>query len=171
MKSSEMIKTIKYVETNCHGINQMYKSRITYFQTQNLNKTQGVEYDSEFEDFVKELETVMECKVYIPTAKKILNNWYLWAEENLESLKKIEPFVKASEPIEWLILNHFRIEHATFSNDAKEDSIHAVRNKMPQDSDLYKRLKVIADKQYPGKRGFTYEYLVKVVAGFSEAWS
>ncbi|MGO4370048.1 hypothetical protein AB4Z21_04475 [Paenibacillus sp. MCAF20] len=171
MKSSEMIKTIKYVETNCHGINQMYKSRITYFQSQNLNKTQGVEYDSEFDDFVKELETVMECKVYIPTAKKILNNWYLWAEENLDSIRKIEPFVKASEPIEWLILNHFRIEHASFVTDAKEESIQAVRDKMPKDSDLYKRLKDIADNQYPGKRGFTYDYLVKVVAGFSEAWS
>lgn len=171
MKASEMIRTIKYVEKHYHGINQMYKSRITIFQSENLPETQGVEYDSKFDDFVNELEVVMECTVYIPTAKKILNNWYLWANKNLESLKKIEPFVIASEPIDWLILNNFRIDHAAFINDVKEESINAVRDKMPKDSDLYRQLKNVADKKYPSKRGFTHDYLVKVVTGFSEAWS
>jgi hypothetical protein len=35
MKATEMIRTIKFVEEHCHGINQMYKSRITYFQSHN----------------------------------------------------------------------------------------------------------------------------------------
>jgi hypothetical protein len=171
MKASEMISTIKYVEKHCHGINQMYPTRISIFQKENLPVTQGVEYDAEFENWVIELEAVMECKVYVPTARKILNNWYLWARDNLEALGTIKPFAKASDPINWLILNDFRIEHAAFTNDVKEAAINEVIKIMPQDSDLFQNLKSAADKRYPGKRGFTYPYLVKVVAGFSEAWA
>lgn len=95
MKASEMIATIKYVEKECHGITQMYASRINYFQNQNLPETQGVTYDEPFfSDFIKEMETKLK-KVNRPTAKKILNNWYLWAKNNLEVLNKIEPFEKA----------------------------------------------------------------------------
>lgn len=170
MLASEMIKTIKHVEKECHGITKMYKSRIAYFQSQNLPETQGVEYDEAFDDFVYELESVLDVKVYIPTAKKILNNWYLWAKENLETLGKIKPFKEASDPIDWLIVNDFRIVHADFAKDVTEEMINEVKLKMPKDSELYKQLKEVADKSYSGPRGFNYDYLIKVVAGFSEAW-
>lgn len=171
MKSSEMISTIKYVEKHCHGINQMYISRISIFQTENLPETVAVEYDAEFDVLVKELEAVMECKVYKPTAKKILNNWYIWAKNNLNAVRKIKPFVHTSDPIDWLILNRFRIDHASFVRDVEEESINKIRDKMPKDSDLYKQLKTVADNKYPSKRGSTYNYLVKVAAGFSEVWA
>lgn len=170
MFASEMIKTIKYVEKECHGITQVYVSRISYFQKQNLSETQGVIYDDAFDDFVKYIESVMGT-VRIPTAKKILNNWYLWAEDNLEALSKINPFKKSDNAIDWLIKNDFRIDHNCFAKSATEELIKTVKEQMPQDSELFKQLKTVADKVYPGPRGFTYNYLVKSVAGFSEAWN
>lgn len=118
MKSSEMIKTIKYVEKECHGITQMYAKRIASFQSEHLPIMQGVAYDSAFYNFVAEMERVMGCKIYIPTSKKILNNWYLWAKEILEAIRKIKPFKKADNPIDWLIKNNFRIEHKCFAESA-----------------------------------------------------
>lgn len=174
MKASEMIKTIKYVEKECHGITQMYAKRIAGFQSENLPIMQGVEYDSAFYDFVAEMESVMECKIYIPTAKKILNNWYLWAKENLEAIGKIKSFEKADNPVDWLIKNNFRIEHKCFAESATEEFIEKVKKLMPQNSELFAKLKAVADEQYAeknGERGFSYPYLVKVVAGFWEAWN
>ena len=170
MLASEMIATIKRVEKECHGITQMYAKRIAIFQSENLPIMQGVEYDSDFYDFVAEMESVMECKIYIPTAKKILNNWYLWAKKNLEAIRKIKPkpFEKSENPIDWLIKNNFRIEHKYFAESATDEFIEKVKELMPQNSELYAKLKAAADEQYAGKigeRGFSYPYLVKVVAG------
>lgn len=82
MLASEMIATIKNVDGKCFGIKEMFATRIHHFQRQNLSETQGVTYDEPaFSDFVNEMETVVS-RVYIPTAKKILNNWYLWAKNN-----------------------------------------------------------------------------------------
>lgn len=180
MLASEMIATIKRVEKECHGITQMYAKRIAIFQSENLPIMQGVEYDSDFYDFVAEMESVMG-QIYIPTAKKILNNWYLWAKENLEAIRKIKPFEKSDNPIEksdnpinWLIKNNFRIEHKCFAESATEEFIEEVKELMPQNSELYAKLKAAADEQYAGKigeRGFSYPYLVRVVAGFSEIWN
>jgi len=78
MKVSKMIATIQLVEKN-----QWDASRIRYFQKQNLCETQGVIYDTAFGDFIKDLERVIGT-VRIPTAKKILNNWYLWAKNSAE---------------------------------------------------------------------------------------
>lgn len=173
MLASEMIATIKRVEKECHGITQMYAKRIAIFQSENLPIMQGVEYDSDFYDFVAEMESVMG-QIYIPTAKKILNNWYLWAKENLEAIRKIKPFEKSENPIDWLIKNNFRIEHKCFAESATEEFIDKVKELMPQNSELYAKLKEAADEQYAGKigeRGFSYPYLVKVVAGFKENWN
>lgn len=168
MKSSEMIATIKYVEKEYHGNHSMYAERISIFQPQNLSMTQGVEYDSAFDEFVVEMQSAMDSKIYVPTAKKILNNWYLWAKENTEIIRK-----KADNSIDWLIKNNFRIEHKCFAENATKEFIETVKKIMPQDSELYAKLKMVADEHYAeqiGERGFSYPYLVKVVAGFSEAW-
>lgn len=171
MKASEMIATIKYVEENHHRITKMHASRINYFQRQNLPETQGVTYDEpSFSDFIKEMEKEVK-KVNIPTAKKILNNWYVWAKNNLQALSKIEPFAEADNAIDWLIKNNFRVDHKCFAESATEELIAKVKEQMPQNSELYAKLKSTADKQHVGKRGFSYPYLVKVVAGFSEAWN
>ena len=172
MKASEMVSIIKTVEKECIGLDISAK-RISLFQSENLPVTQEVEYDMGFYDFVKEMESVMQCKIYIPTAKKILNNWYLWAKSNLEALSKVEPFVDADNAIDWLMKNNFRIDHKCFAKDATDKLIEKVKEQIPQDSELYAKLKSTADKTYTdeiGKRGFSYPYLVKVVAGFSEAW-
>lgn len=172
MLASDMISTIQFVEKECHGITKMYASRIKYFQRQNLPETQGVTYDEpSFSAFVKEMENEVK-KVNIPTAKKILNNWYLWAKENLEALSKIEPFKKADNATEWLIKNNFRVDHKCFARSATEELIEKVKEQMPQNSEQYAELKSVADKaEKIGERGFSYPYLVKVVAGFSEAWN
>lgn len=170
MLASEMISTIRFVEKECHGITQLHASRISYFQKQNLSETQGVIYDTAFNNFVAEIESIMGT-VRIPTAKKILNNWYLWAKDNLEALSKIKSFKKSDNAIDWLIKNDFRIDHDCFAKSATEELIKTVKEQMPQDSELFKQLKTVADKVYPGPRGFTYDYLVKSVAGFSEAWN
>lgn len=174
MKANEMIETIKYIEKECHGITQMYAKRIAIFQSENLPIMQEVAYDEAFEEFHRELCETTGARVPIITAKKILNNWYLWAKENLEALRKIRPFEKASTPIEWLLKNDFRVDHRSFSKSATAEFIKKVKQQMPQNSQLYAQLKAAADKQYAGeivKRGFSYPYLVKVVAGFYEAWN
>lgn len=70
MKAKEMLKTIKYVEEKCHGITQMSKSRVRYFQRKNLPMMEGVEYDSSFDDFIQELKDVMGSGIAQITAKK-----------------------------------------------------------------------------------------------------
>ncbi|MGO5030160.1 MULTISPECIES: hypothetical protein [Agathobaculum] len=174
MLASEMIATIKHVEKEHYGITQMYAKRIAIFQSENLPMTQGVEYDSAFYDFVAEMESVKKCKIYIPTAKKILNNWYLWAKDNLQALSKIEPFTYDPDPIQLLIKNDFRVDYKCFAESATEESIEKIKGRMPQNSELFAKLKAVADKQYAetiGERGFSYPYLVKVVAGFCEVWN
>lgn len=175
MLASEMISTIKMVEKECHGITQMYSKRISIFQSENLPLMQGVQYDSAFEDFVAEIESVMECKIYIPTAKKILNNWYLWAQNNLDALSKLEPLKSVDNMkdniIDWVIKNDFRIDHKAFAEIAREEFIEKIETQMPKNSELYFKLKSVADKKCIdeiGERGFSYSYLVKAIAGFSE---
>lgn len=172
MLASEMISTITRVERENHGINRLYASRINWFQRQELSETQGVIYDEPFySDFVREMENEIGGKINRPTAKKIVNNWYLWAKDNLDALSKIEPFKKADNAIEWLIINDFRIEHNVFARDATQTQIAKIQQLMPNNSELYQQLKAVADKNQNGPRGFSYPYLVKVVAGFLEAWN
>lgn len=90
MKAKEMIDQIVDVEKNQHGINMMYPSRIAYFQrtTKYDGVTVGCEYDHEFELFVGQMEQAIGGTIYRPTAKKILNNWFLWAYEQRQALRK-----------------------------------------------------------------------------------
>ncbi|MCE7038615.1 hypothetical protein [Bacillus cereus] len=172
MKTKEMLETIKYVERNFHGITKIHKSRVSYFQLQNLPLMKGVEYDSYFNDFIKEIEAVMGGTVREITAKKILNNWYLWAEKNLKSLRSIKKFGYSADPIEFLIKNDFRIDHTKFAKLAKDypQLIEVVKEKMPKGSLLFQKSKNVADTAFPSPRGFSYDYLVKVIAGFSSTW-
>lgn len=90
MKSKIMIELIKDVEQNQHGIQKMYASRIAYFQhTYRDDKTVACEYDEDFNQFVKDMEQTIGGKIYRPTAKKILNNWFLWAYEQRQALKRL----------------------------------------------------------------------------------
>ncbi|MEG1869849.1 MAG: hypothetical protein RR205_03260 [Oscillospiraceae bacterium] len=170
MLASEMIATIKMVEKEHHGITRMYAGRINWFQRQELSETQGVVYDEAFLDFAREMENEIGGKINSPTAKKILNNWYIWAKENLDALSKIEPFKGADNAIDWLIKNNFRIDHVVFAKEASPEQIKQIQDLMPRDCELYQQLKAVADKKYRGERGFSYPYLVKVVAGFSKVW-
>lgn len=66
----------------------MQAARVLYFQKASKfdGTTVGYEYDSNFDGFVNEMEQAIGGTIYRHTAKKILNNWYLWA---LEQRKKI----------------------------------------------------------------------------------
>lgn len=72
MRAKEMIKTIRQVEHDLHGITSMNKSRIKYFQRKNWTIMKGVEYDSSFYAFVREFKQVMGSDVAEITAKKFL---------------------------------------------------------------------------------------------------
>ena len=88
MTSKEMIDLIIDVERNQHGIKQLYPSRITYFQTTKKydDIMYGVTYDAAFEQMISDFEKALGGKIYRPTAKKILNNWYAWAVEQRQAL-------------------------------------------------------------------------------------
>lgn len=168
-----MLETIKQVEKYYYGITQMSKKRVKHFQRKNLAIMVGVEYDSEFYAFMRDLKSVMGSNVAEITAKKILNNFYLSAKDKITGLGNIEQFVDESDPIDFLIENQFRVDHKVFAKLANDNPqiVAEVKNKMPNDSILYRKLKTIADQAYPSPRGFKYEYLVKVVAGFSADWN
>ncbi|MEW9575623.1 hypothetical protein U9K47_09220 [Bacillus toyonensis] len=172
MKAQEMLEIIKLVENQRHGITEMSKSRVRYFQRRNLPVMEGVEYDSSFFDFVENLKNVMGSGVSQITARKILNNWYLWAKDNLDAHHSIRPFEIDSDPIEFLIKNEFRVDHAKFAKLAKDypNLIETIQNQIPKNSLLFQKLKHVADSAFPSPRGFSYEYLTKVVAGFSSVW-
>ncbi len=91
MKAKEMIELIMDVEQRQHGIKKMYPSRIVYFQRTKKydNITVGCEYDNDFEFFVSEMEQAVGGTIYRPTAKKILNNWFLWAYEQRKALRRL----------------------------------------------------------------------------------
>lgn len=91
MTSKEMIDLIIDVERNQHGINKLYPSRIRYFQTTNSydNHTFEVTYDDAFEKMIVDFEKSLGGKIYRPTAKKILNNWYSWALEQRKALLRL----------------------------------------------------------------------------------
>lgn len=86
-----------------------------------------------------------------------------------------EEFDFYSDPIDFLLKNKFRVEWEYFAKkeiDSKE--IKKIQEAMPRNSQLHLELKKVADKEiYPNgsSRGVHYDYLVKVVAGFSLAWS
>lgn len=81
MYSRHMIQLIVDVERNQHGIKKWYPSRIRYFQTTHRfdDHTYEVSYDGAFENWIRDLENALGGKLYRPTAKKILNNWFAWA--------------------------------------------------------------------------------------------
>lgn len=64
------------------------------------------------------------------------------------------------------------MEHARFAKLANDypDLIETVQIQMPKNSLLFQKLKNVADSTFPSPRGFSYEYLTKVVAGFSSLW-
>ncbi|MGF7536215.1 hypothetical protein AAGG74_21545 [Bacillus mexicanus] len=124
MKTEEMLATIKYVDAKFHGLTDINKSRIKYFQRKNWDIMKGVEYDSSFYAFVRELKQVMGDNIAEITAKKILNNWYLWAEDNIKALEQIQPFEFSADAIDFLINNNFCVDHKTFSELAKDPNIN-----------------------------------------------
>lgn len=90
MTSKDMISLIRDVEQNQHGISVLYPSRIIYFQrTKKYDVTVGCTYDYEFDLFIDKMEQAIDGKIYRPTAKKILNNWFLWAYEQRQALLKL----------------------------------------------------------------------------------
>lgn len=88
MKSRDMIRLIKEVDQSQFGAQKMQAARVLYFQkTSKFDSiTVGCEYDSNFDGFVNEMEQAIGGTIYRPTAKKILNNWYLWALEQRKRL-------------------------------------------------------------------------------------
>lgn len=89
--STDMIRLIIDVEKNQHGISKLYPSRIRYFQTTKKydNYTYEVSYDILFDMMIAKCEKVIGGRIYRPTAKKILNNWYAWAYEQRKALFKL----------------------------------------------------------------------------------
>lgn len=92
MKSKDMIALIIDVEKNQHGINKLYPSRIRYFQTTNRydRYTFSVVYDDAFEKMIEDFEFALGGRLYRPTAKKILNNWFAWALEQKMALIRLQ---------------------------------------------------------------------------------
>ena len=88
MKSKDMIRLIKEVDQSQFGAQKMQAARVLYFQKASKfdGTTVGCEYDSNFDGFVSEMEQAIRGTIYRPTAKKILNNWYLWALEQRKRL-------------------------------------------------------------------------------------
>lgn len=88
MKSKDMIRLIKEVDQSQFGAQKMQAARVLYFQKASKfdGTTVGCEYDSNFDVFVNEMEQAIGGTIYCPTAKKILNNWYLWALEQRKRL-------------------------------------------------------------------------------------
>lgn len=170
MKSKEILEKIRAVEQNQHGIKEWRVERAKKFQKENLDEQVDIEFDSLFDEFVKNLSKLYECKIYKPTAKKILNNAYIKARDDKRALQKIQPFNHARNPFDFLIKNDFRIEHTVFAKSATTELIEYVRKEMPKNSALANKVKNVADKQYRSPRGFTYDYLVKAVAGFVSVW-
>lgn len=87
-----MINLIKEVECNQHGITKLYPSRVYYFQTTHKydNITVGVTYDNSFIEWKNKLEECIGGTIYMPTAKKILNNWFCWAFEQRSALLRLK---------------------------------------------------------------------------------
>ncbi|KZD41785.1 hypothetical protein B4083_1418 [Bacillus cereus] len=172
MKAKEMLKVIKEVETLQHGIKSWTVERARTFQTENLDEQEKIEFDSTFYEFVETLNTLYGCRVAIPTAKKILNNSYIAARNNKLAIQAITPMeIKVdSDVIEFLITNGFNIDHAVFAKGVSQEAVEEIKEAMPKDSALFRRLKNAADLAYPSPRGFSYDYLNKVVAGFSSVW-
>ena len=88
MKSKDMIRLIKEVDQSQFGAQKMQAARVLYFQKASKfdGTTVGCEYDSNFDGFVNEMEQAIGGTIYCPTAKKILNDWYLWALEQRKRL-------------------------------------------------------------------------------------
>lgn len=88
MKSKDMIRLIKEVDQSQFGAQKMQVARVLYFQKASKfdGTTVGCEYDSNFDGFVNEMEQAIGGTIYCPTAKKILNDWYLWALEQRKRL-------------------------------------------------------------------------------------
>ncbi|WP_461206869.1 hypothetical protein [Clostridium sp. DL1XJH146] len=91
MKAKEMIELINDVELNQHGITKLYPSRVSYFQTIHKydDTTIGVSYDDEFRVWKAKLEECIGGTIYMPTAKKILNNWFCCAFEQRQALLRL----------------------------------------------------------------------------------
>ncbi|KAA0965278.1 hypothetical protein FQ087_02925 [Sporosarcina sp. ANT_H38] len=98
-------------------------------------------------------------------------------EENLEgnrqSLYHIKDFKYDQDPIKFLLENSFRIEWDVFAKGATESEIEKIKERMPNGSQLHLDLKEVANKAiYPNgsTRGISYDFLVRVVSGFSSMW-
>lgn len=87
MQSNEMIRLINQIENK--SFVEIAPERIKYFQktTDYDTHTHEVIYDDSFEKMIQDLEAVLNCQVYRPTAKKILNSWYSWAVKQQTSAK------------------------------------------------------------------------------------
>ncbi|MCU5043201.1 hypothetical protein PDQ31_27505 [Bacillus cereus] len=96
-------------------------------------------------------------------------------EGNSQPLNHIKPFEHDSDPdpIERLLKNGFPIEWDVFAKAANDSEIEKIKERMPKGSQLHLDLKEVANKAiYPNgsTRGISYEFLVKVLAGFSSVW-
>lgn len=170
----EMLEIINDVEKFL-AIEEITVKRIQGFGKDIFLHTEEVDYNCPtFRNFHNSLKQLFECNVSHPYAIKILNNYYAWAKnaksEQQQALQNMKPFIQSDNAIDWLIENKFRIQYPSFSKNATLENIEKIKELMPNGSALHMRLKNVADTAFPSPRGFRYDYLVKVVAGFSTMW-
>lgn len=170
MKASEMLSTINSVEKKYFNKTNLTKERILFFQSQNLPLNENIICDDDFLMFINELEKVTGNKFSEDMAKKVLNNWYLWAKNNIQALENMKTTQKISTPIDWLLENNFRIDYKVFAENATQECIDKIKNIMPENSDFCQKLRQVAENEYKNTE-FSYDYLVKIVAGFSQNFS
>lgn len=168
MKAKEMLELIVYIEKNYHGLNRWSLERAKYFQRKKISEQIDIELDSSFYDFLKFLSDLYGCNVHISTAKRILNNAYIWARDNARALQKVEPFKSSRNEFDFILKNISRIDHAAFAKGASQEVIDILKNKIPKNSKLANEMLSAVNKEYSGSGGFTYNYFIKVVAGFLE---
>ena len=141
-----------------------------FFQFQNLPINEDIEEDESFFETKKYIEKISGNEIPDETFKKILNNWYIWANNNIKVSENINLTPKFSNPIQWLITNKFRIDYKIFEENATEEAIEKFRKIMTEDSEEYVKLKEMAQNEYKNV-DFTYEKLLKIIAGFAENFS
>ncbi|WP_065845923.1 hypothetical protein [Bacillus cereus] len=95
--------------------------------------------------------------------------------KRIETSNVMKPFVHDDDPIQFLIKNDFRVDHEAWSSlvDIDELDLEVFKKRIPKNSELFHELKKVADRAIYGeniKQGVSYDYLIKVVAGFSSMW-
>lgn len=80
---AELLALIRQEEQASCGPDTAFSTRrIQHFQTAwQAPYTLGVDYGPAFRGFMRDLSRKLEGRIYLPTQKKIFNNWAYWALE------------------------------------------------------------------------------------------